>query len=85
MVGAGLSALREFRIPSTSIEDVFDVVRAKAAETPKGEWLRGATSGSPTSSSRRRGGPPWRHRRRVEIGEGTTFIFEIPTETSDTP
>lgn len=41
MVGAGLSALREFRIPSTSIEDVFDVIRAKAAETPKGEWLRG--------------------------------------------
>jgi len=41
VVGAGLSALREFRIPSTSIENVFDVVRAKAAETPKGEWLRG--------------------------------------------
>ncbi len=41
MVGARLSALREFRTPSTSIENVFDVVRAKAAETPKGEWLRG--------------------------------------------
>ena len=41
MVGAGLAALREFRIPSTSIKDVLKVVREKAAETPKGEWLRG--------------------------------------------
>jgi predicted amidohydrolase YtcJ len=41
MMGAGLSSLREFRIPSTSIRDVLEVVREKAAETPKGEWLKG--------------------------------------------
>jgi hypothetical protein len=41
MVGAGLSALREFRIPSTSIKDVLDMVRAKADQIQKGEWLRG--------------------------------------------
>jgi predicted amidohydrolase YtcJ len=41
LVGAGLSALREFRIPSTSIKDALDVVKAKATETPEGEWLRG--------------------------------------------
>jgi predicted amidohydrolase YtcJ len=41
MMGAGLSSLREFKIPSTSIRDVLEVVRERAAETPKGEWLKG--------------------------------------------
>jgi len=41
MMGGGLSSLREFRIPSTSIEDVKEVIREKAAETPEGEWLIG--------------------------------------------
>ena len=41
MVSAGLAALREFRIPSTSIKDVLEVVKENATATPKGEWLRG--------------------------------------------
>ena len=36
-----MSSLREFKIPSTSIRDVLEVIREKAAETPKGEWLKG--------------------------------------------
>jgi len=41
MMGAGLSSLREFRVPSTSIKDVKKVISEKAKETPKGEWLIG--------------------------------------------
>jgi predicted amidohydrolase YtcJ len=41
MINAGLSSLREFRIPRTSIKDVLEVIRRKATEIPEGEWLRG--------------------------------------------
>jgi len=41
MISGGLSSLREFRIPSSSIRDALDVIKEKAAETPEGEWLIG--------------------------------------------
>jgi predicted amidohydrolase YtcJ len=40
-VSSGLRALREFKIPSTSIRDVLQVIREHAAVTPEGEWLIG--------------------------------------------
>jgi predicted amidohydrolase YtcJ len=40
-LSSGLRALREFKIPSTSVKDVLRVIREKAASTPEGEWLIG--------------------------------------------
>ncbi|MCZ2809666.1 MAG: amidohydrolase [Candidatus Bathyarchaeota archaeon] len=40
-LSSGLRALREFKIPSTSVKDVLRVIKEKAATTPEGEWLIG--------------------------------------------
>lgn len=39
--GHGLRSQREFIIPSSSIKDVLNVIREKASQKPKGEWLIG--------------------------------------------
>jgi len=41
MISSGLRSLREFKIPSSSIKDVLNVLREKASQKPKGEWLIG--------------------------------------------
>jgi predicted amidohydrolase YtcJ len=41
LIGAGLAALREFRIPSTSVADVLERVREMASKKRRGEWLIG--------------------------------------------
>ena len=41
LIGAGLAALREFRIPSTSVADVIERVKEEASKKMRGEWLIG--------------------------------------------
>lgn len=41
MLSSGLRALREFKIPSSSIRDVLAIVKKKAEQAPQGEWLIG--------------------------------------------
>lgn len=41
LIGAGLAALREFRIPSTSVADVLTKVKEEASKKSPGEWLIG--------------------------------------------
>jgi predicted amidohydrolase YtcJ len=41
LIGAGLAALHEFRIPATSIKEIQKKVEEEARKKPSGEWLIG--------------------------------------------
>jgi len=97
MMGGGLSSLREFRIPSTSIEDVKAVIREKAAETPEGEWLIGGNVRFAHVKFTERRFPTWHdldeaapnHPVFVHLGPHikvvNTRVLEIAGITGDTP